>query len=545
MALTMYPMQDYYETTLSQARTGGVGSVYVNATPLFTFPWGTTCEVIVSPGTSIMQGFICDSYNSTTKTLNASSVTVDKWEWLAYTASTHPIGSIVRISMTFGFIQAFIDELNTKTTASATATTVQSWSLVYAVDAWGTDAYVITLSPALAAYTAGMEIHFKANTANTGACTINVNGLWVKNIIDKNGNNLPDGTIAASGLYTLLYNWTSFVFESAYQVASDAEATAGTETSKFITPKQVKDNYFTMQMNYWYGTDWNVTINSGTTTLTRDMYYNNLTVTSPWVLDTAGYRVFVRGTFSGTGTINRNGNNWGNGAAWGTGTAGVAATTLWQWSLNAEIASGAWGTASGWVGGAWVAGTASTTSLSNVSSVAGWAGWDWGTNIWWIGWVGAASTRGAQYNQGYNIVQFLHPATAQGTFTVANYKGKASSWWGGAGWDFIWQIAGWWWGWGGNGWLIWIASYIWSFTGTVTATGGTGWNGWSISVWSAWGWGGGWWGNWGTLLRIYNTIPNDCTKILTGWAWGTGGTGLNNWTNWTTGAIGETISIVI
>lgn len=64
------------------------------------------------------------------------------------------------------------------------------------------------------------------------------------------------------------------------------------------------------------GSDGNVTI-AGTVTLTRDMYYNNLEIPSGQILDPAGYRVFVKGTISGTGTIRRNGN---------TGNAGSGVT---------------------------------------------------------------------------------------------------------------------------------------------------------------------------------------------------------------------------
>jgi len=44
------------------------------------------------------------------------------------------------------------------------------------------------------------------------------------------------------------------------------------------------------------GSDGNVTISSGTTTLTRDMYYNDLTISGTGQLNTAGFRVFVAGT---------------------------------------------------------------------------------------------------------------------------------------------------------------------------------------------------------------------------------------------------------
>ena len=44
---------------------------------------------------------------------------------------------------------------------------------------------------------------------------------------------------------------------------------------------------------YGSGMDGNVSI-SANTTLTRDMFYNNLTISAGYTLNTAGYRVFVR-----------------------------------------------------------------------------------------------------------------------------------------------------------------------------------------------------------------------------------------------------------
>ncbi len=47
----------------------------------------------------------------------------------------------------------------------------------YAVDTGSANAYVIALAPALAANVIGMLITFKATNANTGASTLNVNGI--------------------------------------------------------------------------------------------------------------------------------------------------------------------------------------------------------------------------------------------------------------------------------------------------------------------------------------------------------------------------------
>lgn len=72
------------------------------------------------------------------------------------------------------------------------------------------------------------------------------------------------------------------------------------------------------------GSDGNVTITPGTTTLTRDMFYNNLTIQDVGQLRTNGYRVFVKGlltlgtTLPNSALIQHNGNS----AAGQTGGAG-------------------------------------------------------------------------------------------------------------------------------------------------------------------------------------------------------------------------------
>ena len=53
---------------------------------------------------------------------------------------------------------------------------------------------------------------------------------------------------------------------------------------------------------YGFGTDGNVTIASNTT-LSRDMYYNNLTINAGVLLNTNGYKVFVKGTLALNGNI--------------------------------------------------------------------------------------------------------------------------------------------------------------------------------------------------------------------------------------------------
>lgn len=70
---------------------------------------------------------------------------------------------------------------------------------------------------------------------------------------------------------------------------------------------------------YGSGMDGNVTISTNTT-LTRDMYYNNLTINPGIVLNTAGYRVFVRNNLAMAATSTNQGDTK-------IGRVGAASTT--------------------------------------------------------------------------------------------------------------------------------------------------------------------------------------------------------------------------
>jgi len=91
------------------------------------------------------------------------------------------------------------------------------------------------------------------------------------------------------------------------------------------------------------GSDGNITI-SANTTLTRDMYYNNLTINAGIVLTTGGYKVFVKSTLTNNGYLGYNG-------APGVGTVGgvLASKTVGGGGTGGTggIAAGQGGSASG------------------------------------------------------------------------------------------------------------------------------------------------------------------------------------------------------
>tara|TARA_R110000868_G_C10971076_1_gene769968 strand:+ start:16707 stop:18428 length:1722 start_codon:yes stop_codon:yes gene_type:complete len=78
----------------------------------------------------------------------------------------------------------------------------------YAADAGGTDAYAITLTPAVTAYTTGDIYYFKANTVNTGACTLNVNAVGAK-ALKFGGSDPYTGYIAAGAYVACQYDGTN------------------------------------------------------------------------------------------------------------------------------------------------------------------------------------------------------------------------------------------------------------------------------------------------------------------------------------------------
>lgn len=80
----------------------------------------------------------------------------------------------------------------------------------YAVGGLSTGVYAVALSPAATAYTAGMVVRFKADSANLGAVDINVNGLGVKNLLTNVSEELAANYIRASHIVEAVYDGTNF-----------------------------------------------------------------------------------------------------------------------------------------------------------------------------------------------------------------------------------------------------------------------------------------------------------------------------------------------
>lgn len=121
--------------------------------------------------------------------------------------------------------------------------TAQKGTFSYAADAGSNDTYVITLSPIPLSYTTGMVIRFKANTANTGAATLNVNSLGAKSIVKDNTRTLTTGDILAGQIVQVVYDGTNFQLMSQvaslpriiYKTATEVSSTSTSETDLIST----------------------------------------------------------------------------------------------------------------------------------------------------------------------------------------------------------------------------------------------------------------------------------------------------------------------
>jgi hypothetical protein len=136
--LTTLPLQDNYQSTLSQSRNGAVGTIYVNTPPSFTFPAGKKCYIVVNPKKSNMQVARISAYNATLKTITVDSITVDKGNGVAYTQQSHAVGSKVMISDSYQFREDITTAIDSKVDTNSDDTATGKFADATARDAYFT-----------------------------------------------------------------------------------------------------------------------------------------------------------------------------------------------------------------------------------------------------------------------------------------------------------------------------------------------------------------------------------------------------------------------
>lgn len=358
--------------------------------------------------------------------------------------------------------------------------------------------------------------------------------------IDASGNEqeLPYGTsgqVLTSVNGTTTPIWASpavdIVSLTAKAIPKRADKTIIADSEASFVNKNITLGSIESVMSYFGdGSDWNVTI-SGTVTLTRDMFYNNLTLSDWSILKTNGYKIFVNGTLSRpwTGYIDVsgwNGWNWvdgGNytpssGNAW---SAGVAAYTVWTLPVPLSWKPWDYNSADTWNNN----GASTSRWLIYVNWTTSWFWWDstesWPTTklgragVWWGSFTASTNTL-------HSIQQVYHLLDIASSVQICELA-PSSSWWESAQTSFCWN--------GGWSWANWGAIYAairtidiaWA-TAVFRAKGGNGWNGgnWgaypSTYRWGGGGGGSGWQGGIVIIITWYTNVTLSSFIDVSGWA---------------------------
>ncbi len=157
----------------------------------------------------------------------------------------------------------------------------------YGVTAGSANTYTLTLNPAPAAYVDGMGIVVKINAANTGAATVNVNGLGAKAIVDSKGNVLSSGKLRLNGTYSLKYNSTSGNFQLLGE---------GGEIPKL--PNLIKDGSFETGANVWTFTGSAVVVSTGAKFGAKAIYHNGTGAVTDYVAQAIPVKIGHKYLFS-------------------------------------------------------------------------------------------------------------------------------------------------------------------------------------------------------------------------------------------------------
>ena len=96
----------------------------------------------------------------------------------------------------------------------------------YLVDTGAANSIVVTTPTSVTAtYTAGLTIAVKVIAANTGASTVNVNSLGLKNILNPDGSALTNNQMTATSVVALVYDGTQFLLAGGGAIAPTSNYT--------------------------------------------------------------------------------------------------------------------------------------------------------------------------------------------------------------------------------------------------------------------------------------------------------------------------------
>lgn len=345
--------------------------------------------------------------------------------------------------------------------------------------------------------------------------------------------------------FFLWYSWTAYKF-SLWDSTNENKQLLWNWTDLIINGSKVIN-----EDKFWNWSDWDVTI-SADTTLTADMYYDNLIINSWKILTPNWFRIFCRTSFLNNWTV-----NW----SWWSGTNGSWRTGWWvAWSVlmsatgffyfpywNPDGWNG-WLAVAGW--NAWLASTANSGWVgfnTNYASISGWNGWNSSLKSWWVSYTWTVSTNSCNPRIYHELVSFTNFSW---NIWWWYYNYPLISAWASAGWwgwasdaTLDWWKGGWSWA---RWWIILIVAKKYTNNWTIESNGWNWWN-WASDATSlaGWGWWGGGWNGW-TIILIYSSkvatwiVTVSAGIKWTGWLWNQW-----NWSDWSDGAIWNIVELQV
>lgn len=292
--LSNYPLEDWFKTNLSQAWDGATGTIYMNSAPSFTFPSGVTTYLVVNPWKSNMQIAEINSINTSDNTAVVSNITLEKWAWVNSTTQSHPVNSEVIISDNYQFWKDIFDAINSKldndidwswgaatdfawavmkslTTAQRTALTWVNGMVVYDTTLWELYQYIGGAWSAVSAgstqpnasETVAGKLELATDAEVLAGTDIGWTGASLSVLPSQLNPNLYTDKTSATGADKIGISDSadsnalksididdireaipaSNTEKGTVELATDAEATTGTDETRYINSKQAKDNY--------------------------------------------------------------------------------------------------------------------------------------------------------------------------------------------------------------------------------------------------------------------------------------------------------------
>jgi hypothetical protein len=256
------------------------------------------------------------------------------------------------------------------------------------------------------------------------------------------------------------------------------------------------------------GADGDVTITAGTTLLSRDMMYNNLTIQNAGILKPRGFHIYVKGIL----TINAGGSIHDDGVAGGTGISGGTALSIVSTGFGAASGAGGAGRTTTGPGNPGITSSNCSSNALNLQPAGGVGG---GVTAPIVAGGGAGPAPGPTILQKWtSLPSMLSARLYNGSGTWNGGSGG-----GGGGLDLSSGGTGTSGNGGSGGGIVWIAAKSIVNNGSISANGGAGGNGVTVGLASAGGGsggGGGLVGIWTTTATSLGTVTANAGAIGTG-----------------------------